>query len=82
MVSGIATGSAEWVPIDVFARIEGLAISDFVRLIERGIAPRLQTVDEQVFVHTPTLYDWRELVKIQNFRFAGVRATGGAAHAN
>jgi hypothetical protein len=47
---------------------EKLAPDDLVRMIELGVAPRLETVRETVWVHRPSLRDWRELVKLYSFK--------------
>jgi hypothetical protein len=58
---------SDWIPAEAFVQIEGLGASDIIRLCELGLLPRTQTIDTQVWVHEPTTYDWRELIRTSGF---------------
>jgi hypothetical protein len=47
---------------------EELTCDDLVRMIDLGLTPTMQTVNETVWVYEPTLLDWRELLRIHGFR--------------
>jgi hypothetical protein len=61
-------GSPAWIPLSAFMLLEGLSADDLVRLIALEIAPRMDTVAESVWVHAPTLADWRMLAGTKNFK--------------
>ncbi len=64
--------TTDWLPLEAFMAQERLTPSDLVRLIQDGIPPRLQTINTRVWVHTPTLYDWRMLVEVTGFKTSAV----------
>jgi hypothetical protein len=80
-----AEALSDWTPLQAFLIEAKLAPDDLVRMLELGVAPRMQTVNETIWVHRPTLPDWRELLKLYGFktqREALVEATRSeAAHA-
>jgi hypothetical protein len=59
---------SNWTPLTTFMASEGLVADDIVRLIDMGAPPRMETVNGMVWVHRPTLLDWRELAKIYGFK--------------
>jgi hypothetical protein len=63
-----ADAPSDWTPLAAFMTEEKLAPDDLVRMIELNLAPRMQSVNETVWVHRPTLPDWRELAKLHGFR--------------
>jgi hypothetical protein len=65
---GAADAPSDWTLLAAFMIEEKLAPDDLVRMIELGVAPYLETVRETVWVHRPSLCDWRELVKLYGFK--------------
>jgi hypothetical protein len=63
-----ADAPSDWTPLAAFMIEEKLAPDDLVRMIELGVAPRMQAVNEMVWVHRPTLSDWRELASLCRFK--------------
>jgi hypothetical protein len=63
-----ADAPSDWTPLAAFMIEEKLVPDDLVRMIELGVAPQMQAVNETVWVHRPTLPDWRELAKLNGFR--------------
>ena len=63
-----AQEESDWTPLAAFMREEGLAPDDMVRLIEMGAPPRMETVNGVVWVHRPTLIDWRALAELYGFK--------------
>jgi hypothetical protein len=68
---------SDWIRAETFVQREDLGASDIIRLCELGLLPRTQTIDTQVWVHEPTTYDWRELIRTSGF----VPLTKAPAHA-
>jgi hypothetical protein len=64
----VTDAPSNWTLLAAFMIEEKLAPDDLVRMIELGVAPRMQTVNETVWVHRQTLPDWRELAKLHGFR--------------
>jgi hypothetical protein len=65
----------EWLSLEAFMAQERLSASDVVRMLQTGIAPHFQTVNNRVWVHTQTLYDWRELLRALGFETSLMRAS-------
>jgi hypothetical protein len=63
-----AEAPSDWLPLAAFLIEERLAPDDLVRMIGLGVAPRMQAVNEMVWVHRPTLPDWRELTQLHHFK--------------
>jgi hypothetical protein len=63
-----AEAESNWTPLAAFMAGEGLVADDIVRLIDLGAPPRMETVNGMVWVHRPTLIDWRELAKLYGFK--------------
>jgi hypothetical protein len=63
-----ADAPSDWTLLAAFMIEEKLAPDDLVRMIEFGVAPRMETVRETAWVHRPSLRDWRELVKLYGFK--------------
>jgi hypothetical protein len=57
-----------WTPLAAFMTDEGLVVDDLARLLDLGITPRMQTVGLSVWVHRPTIPDWRELARLHGFQ--------------
>lgn len=65
--------ASDWLPFDAFANAEGLTPSDIVNLAHADLLPRITRVDGAPFVHQPTLFDWRSLLRVQGFKPAAKR---------
>ncbi len=72
---GKSLEGSEWLPLETFMEQERLSASDVVRMLQTGIAPHFQTLNNRVWVHTQTLYDWRELLRALRFETSLLRAS-------
>ena len=65
--------ASDWLPFDIFVSAEGLTPSDILNLAHADLLPRITRVDGAPFVHQPTLFDWRSLLRVQGFKPAAKR---------
>ena len=57
-----------WTLLVAFMVEEDLVADDLVRLIDLKIMPVTQTVRETVWVHRPSIPDWRALIELLKFK--------------
>jgi hypothetical protein len=60
--------ASKWMPLIAFMHSENVTADDLVRMQNLGLMPLTQAVHAIVWVHRPTIPDWRLLLELNGFK--------------